>query len=82
MNATMRNLSFMMAIVIMAALRANAFERLEDDLLAPYFECVARERGAEANKKEISQLEPVIKTPPGRLDEETDFGAMRKKWGM
>ncbi len=52
------------------------------DLLTPYFECVARQRGAEANKKEILRLEPAIKTSPGRLDEETDFGAMRKKWGM
>lgn len=52
------------------------------DLLTPYFERIARERGAEAVKQEVMRLEPAIKTPPGRLAEATTFDDMCRQWGL
>jgi hypothetical protein len=51
------------------------------DLLAPYFERVAKERGAAALRDDLVDFAPLLRQGGARIQEEADFGAALEGWG-
>lgn len=50
------------------------------DLLSPYFDRVAKERGGDALADELVRMMPTLRQGADRLEEEGDFGRALAKW--
>lgn len=51
------------------------------NILTPYFQRVAKEKGADALKDELIAFAPLLKQPADKLQEEADFRTVLEKWG-
>ncbi len=51
------------------------------NILTPYFERVAKEKGVAALKADLLEFAPLLKQGQGKLQEEADFSTVLQKWG-
>ena len=50
------------------------------DILTPYFERLAKEKGVQALADGLVEFAPLLKQSDRKIQEESDFGEMLKKW--
>ena len=50
------------------------------DILTPYFERLAKERGVQALADNLVEFAPLLRQSERKIQEESDFGEMLKKW--
>ncbi len=51
------------------------------NILTPYFERVAREKGKSALKDDLIAFAPLLRQGGEKIEEEADFGVVLKQWG-